>query len=125
MLRDFKTRFFEWVNGNVNLKQATKHYYENGWRLLESTRVAGLRLSAITRDEADRLAFSGSTSNHNNSLRSLRRMLGKAQEWNLIRAAPKIKLRPEHARERIIDAKVTPDGQLEFCAPSCEAHCRH
>ncbi|HWO36803.1 MAG TPA: hypothetical protein VNO32_49110 [Candidatus Acidoferrum sp.] len=34
-MRDFKTRFFEPVVGNTTLKQKTKDYYENGWRLLE------------------------------------------------------------------------------------------
>jgi integrase len=106
LLRDFKTRFFKWVNANVNLKQATKDYYENGWRLLQGTKVTEMRLSAITRDEAERLAFPGSSSNHNNALRTLRRMLGKAEEWNVIRAAPKIKLMSEPARQRIIDAHV-------------------
>jgi hypothetical protein len=91
-LRDFKTRFFEWVNSNMNLKQTTKDYYENGWRLLDKTRVAAMRLTAISRDEAERLAFPGGPSNHNNALRTLRRMLGKAEEWNVIKAAPKIKL---------------------------------
>jgi integrase len=106
LLRDYKTRFLEWVNANVNLKQATKDYYENGWRLLEGTKVIDMRLSAITRDEAERLAFPGSSSNHNNALRTLRRMLGKAVEWNLIRSAPKIKLMSESVRARIIDAHV-------------------
>lgn len=113
-LRDFKTRFFEWVNANISLKQATKVYYENGWRLLEGTRVTEMRLSAITRDEAERLAFPGGPSNHNNALRTLRRMLGKAEEWNVIRAAPKIKLLQEHARERVIDAHVEA-RLLPFC----------
>lgn len=39
LLRDFKTRFFEWVDGNAKLKQKTKDYYGNGWRLLEETDV--------------------------------------------------------------------------------------
>jgi hypothetical protein len=56
-LRDFKARFFEWVEGNTTLKQKTKDYYENGWRLLEETEVAAMRLNAITRDDADRLTF--------------------------------------------------------------------
>ena len=48
VLRDFKTRFFEWVQGNIKLQQKTKDYYTNGWRLLEGTVVAEMRLSAIT-----------------------------------------------------------------------------
>jgi len=42
LLRDFKTRFLEWVEGNTTLKQKTKDYYENGWRLLEQTDVVAI-----------------------------------------------------------------------------------
>jgi hypothetical protein len=101
-LRDFKIRFFEWVEGNATLKQKTKDYYANGWRLLEETDVVAMRVNAITKDDADRLAFPGSPSNHNNALRTLRRMLGKAEEWNIIKASPKIKLMQEHAREPLV-----------------------
>jgi len=114
LLRDFKTRFFEWVEGNITLKQKTKDYYENGWRLLEETDVAAMRVNAITRDDADRLTFPGGPSNHNNALRTLRRMLGKAEEWNIIKASPKIKLMQEHARERVIDTEIEAK-LLPFC----------
>jgi integrase len=114
LLRDFKIRFFEWVEGNTTLKQKTKDYYENGWRLLEETDVAAMRLNAITKDDADRLTFPGGPSNHNNALRTLRRMLGKAEEWTIIRASPKIKLMQEHARERVIDAEIEAK-LLPFC----------
>jgi len=106
VLRDFKTRFFEWIQGNTKLQQKTKDYYTNGWRLLEGTEVAAMRISAITRDDADRLTFPGGPGNHNNALRTLRRMLGKAEEWNVIKAAPKIKLMQEQARQRVIDAHI-------------------
>src|SRR5450755_886599 len=33
-------------------------------------------------------------------------MLGKAEEWTIIKASPKIKLMQEHARERVIDADI-------------------
>src|ERR1700694_1105414 len=59
LLRDFKIRFFEWVEGNTTLKQKTRDYYENGWRLLEETDVAAMRINAITKDDADRLTFPG------------------------------------------------------------------
>jgi integrase len=106
LLRDFKARFFDWVKMNGKLQQTTKDYYANGWRLLEEKKVAEMRLSAITRDDADRLTFPGGAGNHNNALRTLRRMLGKAEEWKVIKAAPKIKLMQEQARQRIIDAHV-------------------
>jgi len=39
LLRDFKTRFLEWVEG-TRRSSKDKDYYENGWRLLEETDVA-------------------------------------------------------------------------------------
>ena len=37
--------------------------------------------------------------------------VGKAEEWTIIKASPKIKLMQEHTRERIIDAETKPS----FC----------
>jgi integrase len=82
--------------------------------LLEGTDVAAMRLNAITKDDADRLTFPGGPSNHNNALRTLRRMLGKAEEWTIIKASPKIKLMQEHAWERVIDADIEAK-LLPFC----------
>jgi hypothetical protein len=48
----------------------------------------------------------GGPSNHNNALRTLRRTLGKAEEWRVLRGAPKIKLKQERERERIIDEQI-------------------
>src|SRR5580704_8097727 len=48
LLRDFKIRFFEWVEGNTTLKQKTKDYYGNGWRLLEETDVPSQVVRQIT-----------------------------------------------------------------------------
>jgi integrase len=50
----------------------------------------------------------------NNALRTLRRMLGKAEVWTIIKASPKIKLMQEHARERVIDADIEAK-LLPFC----------
>src|SRR5215470_14663199 len=75
-LRDFSQRFLEWVENQSSLKAKSKHYYANGWRLLEETDVAGMRLDVISRDDAGSLRFPGGPSTHNNALRTLRRMLG-------------------------------------------------
>lgn len=113
-LRDFSKRFFEWVDNQSTLKEKSKVYYSNGWRLLEKTEVAGMRLDAISKDDAGELTFSGGPSNRNNALRTLRRMLGKAQEWGVLKAVPRIKLGQEHQRERIIDERI--EAQLlPFC----------
>jgi integrase len=59
-------------------------------------------LDQITRDTAEMLRFHGSPANGNAALRTLRRMLGKATEWGILRAPPRIKLFKEPGREIII-----------------------
>src|SRR5229473_7955318 len=114
VLGEFSKRFLEWANNQSMLKQKSKDYYANGWRLLAETDVATMRLDAISQDDTGVLSFPGGPSNHNNALRTLRRMLGKAEEWTIIKASPKIKLMQEHARERVIDAHVE-TKLLPFC----------
>jgi hypothetical protein len=46
-------------------------------------------------------------------------MLGKAKEWGVLRAAPKIKLQAERQRERIIDERIEAELVL-FCKQPCE-----
>src|SRR6266436_6787606 len=114
VLREFSERFLEWVDNQSTLKQKSKDYYTNGWRLLGETDIADMRLDTISQDDTGVLSFPGGPSNHNNALRTLRRMLGKAEEWRMLRAAPKIKLKQERERERIIDEHVEA-RLLSFC----------
>ncbi|HET6840226.1 MAG TPA: tyrosine-type recombinase/integrase [Candidatus Angelobacter sp.] len=102
-LREFQTRFFDWIEQS-KLAEKSKTYYASGWRLLAETKVASMTLNAISRDDAEGLTFSGGPSNHNNALRTLRRMLSKAVDWKVLKAAPKIKLLVENERKRMIDA---------------------
>src|SRR6201993_5128331 len=62
-----------------------------------------LSLDQITGDGAEQLTFPGSAANANCALRTLRRMLHKAEEWKVIGHAPKIKMRKEHARHLRLD----------------------
>src|SRR6266852_9951394 len=62
-----------------------------------------MRLDQITRDVIETLRFSGASSNANCALRTLRRMLHKAEEWTLIRHAPKLKLMKEYGRSLRLD----------------------
>src|SRR5712692_10058193 len=75
----------------------------NGWRLLSTTKLVGMRLDHITKDDVEGLSFSGSASNANCALRTLRRMLHKAEEWNLIGRVPKFKLLREYGRRLRLD----------------------
>jgi hypothetical protein len=90
-------RFLAWVDSG-RLEEMTKKFYRNGWRLLKATSVPGMRVDQITRDRAEQLKFSGSAANANCALRTLRRMLYKAEEWKMIGHAPKIRMMKEHGR---------------------------
>jgi len=63
-----------------------------------------MRLAEVTTENAEKLKFSGSAGNGNCALRTLRRMLHKAEEWKLIGRAPKITLMKEHGRDVRLDA---------------------
>lgn len=101
-LMKFSERFLQWVQG-AKLEPKTKTYYTDGWRLLSKTPIAGLRLDQITAEEVDKLTFSGAASNANCALRTLRRMLHKAEEWKLVRQAVKFKLLKEYGRTLRLD----------------------
>ena len=60
-------------------------------------------MNQITGDGAEQLKFPGSAANANCALRTLRRMLHKAEEWKMIGHAPKIKMIKEHGRHLRLD----------------------
>lgn len=109
ILSQFASRFLQWLETSQLEPQSTR-YYRNGLRMIQETRLAGMRLDQITTDEVEAVRFSGSPANANNALRTVRRMLGKATEWGLIRTAPRIKLRKEFGRSAIID----PETEVKF-----------
>jgi integrase len=105
-LSDFSTRFFLWLAGlpaDRSPKEPTRKYYRTGWKLLEKTSMAGRKLDHITHDHIASLLIGSSPANTNNALRTLRRMLKKAQEWKIIRSVPIVKLVEEHGREELIE----------------------
>ena len=102
MLRDFATRFFDWVQ-MARLEAATRRYYQSGWKLLKETSIVGMKLDRISADDAEALRFPGSAANGNNALRTLRRMLNKAREWKLIHEVPEFKLFKEEGRALRLD----------------------
>src|SRR5262249_39033458 len=116
-LQKFSIRFLEWVE-NAKLEPKSKLYYQDGWRLLSQTKIIGMRLDAITNDEAELLSLPGSASNVNCALRTLRRMLHRAEEWKLLRRAPKLKLVKEYGRALRLDAST--EKKLLDGAAACE-----
>jgi integrase len=98
----FAERFLKWVE-NAKLEPKSKRYYNDGWRLLEQTKIVGMRLDTITNDDVELLSFPGSASNTNCALRTLRRMLHRAEEWKLIPRAPRLRLVKEYGRSLRLD----------------------
>ena len=90
----------------------------NGWRLLKVTSVAVVQIDQITRDCAEQLRFPGSAANANCALRTLRRMLHKAEEWKVIGHAPKIKMMKECGRHLRLDDEA--ERKLIVGASACK-----
>jgi len=101
LLAEFSERFLGWLD-EVRLEEKTKKFYRNGCRLLKGT-AFNMRLTEITSEDAERLNFPRSAANANCALRTLGRMLHKAEEWRLIPRAPKFKLMKEHGRSLRLD----------------------
>jgi integrase len=115
-LQEFSIRFLSWVE-SATLAVKSKAYYCNGWRLLSKAKIVGMRLDHITKDDAETLSFSGSASNANCALRTLRRMLHKAEDWNLIGRVPKFRLHAEHGRRLRLDNEA--EQKLLVAAKAC------
>jgi hypothetical protein len=106
-LRDIAPRFLSWVE-STRLATKSKKYYQNGWRMLSATNIKDARLGRSLSEKADKLRFPRSGSNANCALRTLRRMLHKAEDWDLIAKAPKIKLAKERERGLLLDEHSEP-----------------
>ena len=92
VLSEFCERFLAWLE-ETRVEEKTRKYYRNGCRLLKATPVFSMRLTEITTEEAETLKFPGSAGNTNCALRTLRRMLHKAEECL-----------KEHGRDVTLDA---------------------
>src|ERR1035441_10292838 len=123
VLRDFSERFLEYVDAQEvsgQLDLDTKRYYPGGWKLLEGTKLAGMRIDHIGTSDAAFLTFPHSPSNGNRAFRTLSRMLRLAVEWNALRASPRIKLLEEHGRTALIESST--EALLLQHAPQPLAH---
>jgi hypothetical protein len=60
-LREYAEDFLQWVKAG-RLEDDSRRYYRNGWRLLEQTKIAAMRMDQITKDEVEKLEFPGSAS---------------------------------------------------------------
>ncbi|MGA7892071.1 MAG: tyrosine-type recombinase/integrase [Candidatus Sulfotelmatobacter sp.] len=103
LLSDFAPRFLDWVDHARHLAPKSRRYYRVGWNQIRSTPLMGMNLDRIATEALDSLALAGSSSYVNQALRTLRRLLGKAVEWNVITVAPTVKLMKEVGRELTIE----------------------
>jgi len=114
---EFAERFLTWIT-DARLESQTKRYYRNGWRMLNTTAVVNMSVGETTNDHVERLKFHGSLANTNCALRTLRRMLHKAEEWRLIARAPQVKLMKEHGRSLRLDDEA--ERKLLAAADGCK-----
>ncbi|HEU5452999.1 MAG TPA: site-specific integrase [Terriglobales bacterium] len=100
-LSRFSERFLKWVEES-RLCAGSKRYYRDGWALLKLQRVAGMTLTDIGNDDAQVMQIPGSPSHFNKAVRTLRRMLHKAEEWKVIARAPRVAELEETGRDQLI-----------------------
>jgi integrase len=105
LLSVFGPRFLKWINEGRGLAHNTRRYYRLGWKRISETPLMGMMLDRITTEEVDGLQLSGSPSYVNQVLRTLRRALGKAEEWKVITKALRIALLEEKERDEILDSE--------------------
>ncbi len=75
-----------------------------------------MRIDRITVEDVNGLTFPGSAYNSNCALKTLRRMLNLAQEWELVPKVPKIKLAKEIGRSMLLNEEAE-RKLLPFCGP--------
>ena len=90
LVREFGKQFIEWLD-KTTLAENTKADYKNGRRLILKTPLSGMRMDQITADDVETTKFHESPHSRNCAIRTLRRMLGKARDWKVLREVPRIK----------------------------------
>jgi integrase len=61
-----------------------------------------MRMDLITADDVETMNFHESPHSRNSAIRTLRRMLGKARDWKLVREVPRVKTVKVFPRDRMI-----------------------
>jgi integrase len=115
--------FLDWVRDSQKIKDSTKRFYRCGVKLLKASKLAGIRLGAITQDDCETTAFPGGPYNANKALRTLRKILTVAQGRKLIFGTlPKIQMRKVVGRSLAMSrsdaeliASKMPDGDAKDC----------
>ena len=85
------------------LMPGSVQYYKTGIEMLKKKPLAQMRIDQIDKRVIETTQFEGSGSHVNCALRTLRRMLGLAHDWELIGKIPKVKLVRENRRTATFD----------------------
>jgi integrase len=101
LVREFGKQFVEWLD-KTTLAENTKADYKNGRRLILKTPLSGMRVDQITADDVETTKFHESPHSRNCAIRTLRRMLGKARDWKVLREVPRIKTVKVFPRDRMV-----------------------
>jgi integrase len=126
-VKDFlEGRFLPWVETSFADKLKTRNYYRNGVRRIADHKpLASLTLDKITPENVSAYAAKRRSkglvvSSVNRELQALRRALNVAVEWQVIGAAPKVKmLTGEKGRTHVISA----NEQARYLAAAPEPLC--
>lgn len=118
-LREFlKNDFLPFAETKHANKPLTLRYYKQGSDMLFKSAMAGLRLDELTNQHAGAFAAKHaelSPSGINRGLRTLRRALNLAYEWQKMDKPVKVTLAPgEHQRDRVLTAKES-EEYLKAC----------
>jgi integrase len=98
-LTEFIPTFEAWVKDHQTLKASTKRFYQCGANMLKVSKLAPLKLTAITADEIVTTPFPGGNYNANKALRTLRSILTRAEDKGLFPGKlPKVKTRKTERR---------------------------
>lgn len=111
-LKDFTLQTFLPYIDIAPLAPDTRRYYRNGWRLLSGTSIAKMQMDEIRAPDTELLRFPGNGSNANCALRTLRRILCLAKDWDVILKVPRIRLREENQRSAVF----SPEQEAAFLA---------
>lgn len=140
-LQVFSVRFLEWAENSRHLEPNSRKFYRYGWRLLSFSRLAMMSLDEITKEVVDCTQFVRPVMNRrtkqptdavitcsatytNQALRTLRVMLGMAEEWGLISRRPNFGTMKPVGRDQLIDEGAESSLQAAFRKPSKNAHTR-
>jgi integrase len=101
LVQEFVKEFKDWLDKST-LKDRTKKDYQNGCRLILLSDLRGLRLDQVSKDDIETTNFHESLASRDCAMRTLRRMLGKARDRQLIRDVPRVKRLKVPGRERMV-----------------------